>query len=182
MKQGNYSEREVIELMNKHIPKNEFRDVKVYVWKTIGKTIQGELTQRPLTKKDIKAIFDNIKANPPPAPPENKPKELTLEEKKAIADQKRQTNNKYTSEERNGIEILYFSEAGMLNLIRDDHDEFEVGDERISDREDDGRVYANQEVKRLSDQKMFYFNYVGCPDPHDPYSLDNSLTEIKKTH
>lgn len=182
MKQGSYSDREIINLINKRIPKDELKGMKIYVWLAFGRVVQAELKQRPLSNKEIKDIFDGIKANPPEAPVEEKPKELTLEEKRAVAEKKRQNDNKYTSENKDGIETLYFSEAGILNMIRDDHDDFEhVGEEHISDREDDGRVYVNQEVKRLSDQKMFYFNYVSSPEPYPDYSLDNCLIAINRT-
>lgn len=180
MKKGNYTDSEIIAIMSKSIPQEEFKGLKIYVWKHFGKKLQEELTQKSLTKKQIQALLNEVKENPPPEPVVEKPKELTREEKQAIADQKRLNDNQYTSTIKNGVEVISLSEAGMLNIISDDHDEFEhIGEEHISDREDDGRLYINQEIKRVSDQKVFYFNYVWCPDPHTHYAMDNTLTALK---
>jgi hypothetical protein len=179
-KQGTYEDRKCIEILNKNYPKDKLKAITVFLFKTVGRAIQKELSERALTDSDVKQLISNILLNPPAPPAPAKPVVLTREEIQAARDgvlsEENQTTSKLNSA---GLEVVCFSERGMKNLHSDDNDLFEqFGKDEIHDHEDDGRIYKSRTLVRLSDGKKFYYNFTWNPEPYDVDFSEFSITAI----
>jgi hypothetical protein len=178
-KQGEYSDREIIMMMNKIIKKIvrpvDQPKLTMFMISTMGYKIQGLLKERNMLENEVQEIIADTYANPPTPPPV----EPTPEPVKESNEAKLARENVSTSRiDEKGKEHILFSEQGMKNLHSEDNDLFEsVGKDRMNDHEDDGRIFKTRIVKRLSDEKQFTYDFVWHPE-WDCDFWNNEIVEV----
>lgn len=179
IKSKEYTDREIVLILNKilkNIDPVKFKKITILGFKVAGQKIQEALKTQSMSSAQILSFFDEVILNPPKPPPE--PAKPTPEELQQAEEDQNKIDNQYESKIVNGHEVLYFSEQGMNNLCREDNEDFEdVGNPKITDHEDDGRIFKHQKVKRLSDGKVFYYNYIWHPEYPTSF-FEHNLTEV----
>lgn len=178
MKKGFYSDREIISALNKHITKSVPKELQsklnIYSFKAMGQKLQGLLQERSVAETELHSLILDFYKNPltPPAP------EVVIEKKPSKEELLAKENVILSVTEKNGKEVITFSEKGKKNLHSENNPEFEDLEEEdeINGHEDDGRIFKTRRIKRVADGKIFSYDYIW----HSEWGVDfwdNSVTE-----
>ena len=178
IRSGEYSDRDIIELLNKYfdkIPREEQKKLTIHGFNLLGRTVQDLLKTQDLPVATIQVMIADTLANPPiPPTPVLKPTPV-VDTPEVKLEKENVSTSKLNTE---GKEVIQFTEKGMNNLHSGDNPLFkELGEDKINGHEDDGRIFKTAQVKRLSDSKVFSYEYVWHSDWPTDFQ-DNKITEV----